>query len=43
MATQIEPLFALKLLLRNSVRARSQLVVEGAEELLNQGMAVLAI
>jgi hypothetical protein len=42
-AAKVEPLLALELLLRNSIWAKSQLVVQRAEKLLNKRVRVLAI
>jgi hypothetical protein len=43
MATKIQPLLALELLVRNAIRTRPQLVVQRAEELFHQCVGELAV
>jgi hypothetical protein len=43
MTAKIEPLLALELLIRNSIRAWSELVVEWTKELFDQSVSILAV
>ena len=43
MTAEIEPLLALELLIRNSIRAWSKLVVEWTKELFDQSVSILTV